>query len=89
VYVVAILRMQDPKANRLHRPRHLAYLQDLRAQGKVWANGPFADGAGGMVVYRTSTWEEAQALAQADPLVQTGARSLELHPWEPELPPSP
>jgi uncharacterized protein YciI len=86
VLVCAILRMKDPELNLRHRPDHLAYLEDLERQGKVHARGPFGDGAGGLVIYRVADVAEARRLAEADPLVRTGARELELHPWEPVAP---
>lgn len=86
VYAVAILAMKDPELNRIHRPAHLEYLAGLKAEGKVWVSGPFADGQGGMVIYEAPSLEAAAALAAADPLVRTGARSLSLHPWEPTPP---
>lgn len=86
MYAVAILAMKDPELNRLHRPAHLDYLAGLKAAGQVWVSGPFADGLGGMVVYRAPRLEDARALAEADPLVRTGARELRLYPWEPMAP---
>lgn len=86
MFAVATLLMKDPELSRQHRPAHLEYLAALKAEGKVWANGPFADGAGGMVVYRASSLDEARALAEADPLVRTGARTLTLRPWQLDLP---
>ena len=86
MFAAATLLMKDPELSRQHRPAHLAYLAALKAEGKVWANGPFGDGAGGLVIYRAPSLEEARALAEADPLVRTGARSLSLHAWEIALP---
>lgn len=83
---VALLHMQDPETNARFRPAHLAYVAELKAKGLVWAAGPFPDGEGGMVIYSASSLEEARRLVAADPLVQSGARRLELHPWEPEPP---
>ncbi|MCL6595749.1 MAG: YciI family protein [Firmicutes bacterium] len=86
MFVVAVLRMRDPDLNARHRPAHLEYLAELRREGKVWASGPFPDGQGGMVIYRTPDLETARALAEADPLVRTGARHLDLYRWQPFAP---
>lgn len=49
-YFAAILHMEKPELNQKFRPQHLAYLESLKEQGKIFAMGPFADGAGGMVI---------------------------------------
>jgi uncharacterized protein YciI len=86
MFQVAILHMQDREQNAKHRPAHLAYVAELKAQGLVWAAGPFPDGEGGMVIYQAPSLEEARSLVERDPLITSGARRLELHPWDPERP---
>jgi uncharacterized protein len=81
-YFAAILYMQDPSRNQELRPQHLAYLEDLKTQGKIHAKGPFVDGAGGMVVYIAESLEEASKIAESDPYVREGVRRLELHEWK-------
>lgn len=83
---VAILHMQDREKNAEFRPAHLAYIDGLRKAGLVWAGGPFSDGEGGLVIYAAPSMEEAERLIAQDPLVSSGARRLELHPWNPERP---
>lgn len=83
---VALLFMQDREKNAAFRPAHLAYVEDLRKRGLVWAGGPFTDGEGGLVIYSAGSLEEARRLLEADPLVTSGARRTELHPWNPERP---
>ncbi|WDL98604.1 YciI family protein [Alicyclobacillus sp. ALC3] len=78
---VALLTIVDPELNQQVRPAHLAYISDLYRQGKVVMAGPFVDGKGGMVMYECDSEEEASQLAQADPVVAAGARTLELHAW--------
>ena len=43
---------------------------------------PFTDDAGGLVVYRAGTIDEAKKIAESDPYVTSGARRLELHEWD-------
>jgi uncharacterized protein YciI len=88
VLFVALLRMKDPELSARHRPEHLAYLEGLERQGVIHARGPLLDGAGGLVIYDVADEAEARRLAEADPLVATGARQLELHPWERQGPPA-
>lgn len=81
-YFAVLLPMKDAELSIQHRTAHLAYLEDRRNEGKIFANGRFADGSGGMVIYKAETFEEAQAIAEKDPYVQVGARSCEIHEWE-------
>jgi uncharacterized protein len=65
---------------------HLAYMIHLEGAGKLFASGPFVqEGAlagEGMTILATNTIEEADALMQAEPMVQRGLRQFELRPWE-------
>jgi len=81
-HFAAILYMQDETKNQILRPDHLAYLDELNKQGKIFAKGPFLDGAGGMVIYIADSLEEAKELAEKDPYVIEGVRRLELHEWK-------
>lgn len=81
-YFAAILHMADQEKNKTYRPNHLAHLEELEQQGKVFAKGPFTDGAGGLVVYIADSLREAEELANKDPYVIEGARRLQLHEWK-------
>jgi uncharacterized protein len=84
---VAMLTIVDQELNAKVRPAHLSYINDLYKQGKVVMAGPFTDKQGGMVIYKAESLEEARRLAEADPVVTEGARTLELREWSPlELP---
>lgn len=80
-YFAAILRVLDPERNVTLRPQHLAFLEEHEAQGQIFARGPFADGAGGLVIYTAPSLDAATELAGRDPYVAQGARQLELHEW--------
>ena len=81
-YFAAILHMEKPELNQKFRTQHLAYLESLKDQGKIFAMGPFVDGAGGMVIYIADSPEEAKTMAEKDPYVVEGVRRLELHEWK-------
>jgi uncharacterized protein YciI len=81
-YFAVMLPMKDQELSAKFRPDHLAYLDARRSEGKIFANGRFVDGAGGMVIYKAESYEAAQALAENDPFVREGARGCELHEWE-------
>ncbi|MGC5324852.1 YciI family protein [Brevibacillus sp. SYSU BS000544] len=80
---VAMLPIIDPDLNAKERPAHLDYINKLFLEGKVVMAGPYTDKRGGMVIYKADSLEEAKLLAQADPAVTSGARTLELREWSP------
>ncbi|MBD2862577.1 YciI family protein [Paenibacillus oceani] len=81
MHYVALLTIIDQELNAKVRPAHLDYLDKLYKENKVVMAGPFTDKKGGMVIYCADSPEEAQALAEADPVVAEGARTLELREW--------
>ncbi|MCI8516074.1 MAG: hypothetical protein HFG75_04235 [Hungatella sp.] len=54
--------------------RHVENLRNLHAQGKIELCGPFKGypGVAGMVIFKTETYEEAEALCRLEPLVAEG-----------------
>ena len=66
-------------------PAHLANQVRLEKEGIMFAAGPLSkeDGSryGGMFVLRANSFEEARAIADADPLHKAGLRSYTLMRW--------
>lgn len=60
---------------------HIAYLDGLREQGTVVANGRLADGSGGLVIYRAESEEAVKRLVENDPFVVHGVRGYEIREW--------
>ncbi|MTH99087.1 YciI family protein [Roseibium sp. RKSG952] len=66
---------------------HLAYQAKLERDGKLAFAGPLSDLTGedmqgeGLIIYRAASLEEAKALAEADPMHQSGARTFTLRRW--------
>ena len=66
---------------------HLDYQMDLERHGIMFGAGPFwADdeetwNGEGMVIIRAGSLAEAKAVAAADPMHQSGARSFTVRPW--------
>lgn len=79
---LALLTIVDAKMNEQMRPAHLQYASDLYKAGKVHSAGPFMDGKGGLIIYECETLEEAVRLAHADPIVTSGARTVEVRAWK-------
>lgn len=81
-YFAAFLPMRDLEKSQELRPSHLEFLDLKTQEGKIFARGRFADGAGGLIIYKADSLEEAKKIASSDPYVMHGARSLELHEWD-------
>ena len=68
-------------------PDHLAYQKEREAAGDLAFAGPLSDESGeqmvgmGMILYRADSFESARALAEADPMHATGARTFTLRRW--------
>ena len=62
---------------------HMANIRKMGESGKLLVAGPFTDDGDlrGLFVFRTSTLEEAKAMAEQDPAVKAGRLRLEWHPW--------
>ncbi|MEC0302124.1 YciI family protein [Terribacillus saccharophilus] len=80
-YFAAFLKMEKPELNQQYRQAHLDFLAELDEKGFIFARGAFTDGTGGLVIYQTEDEVEARALAEQDPYLVNGVRSLELHEW--------
>jgi len=68
-------------------PDHIAYMIDLEQRGLLFASGPLLDeqqrfAGRGLTILRATSRAEALTLAQADPFVQRGLRTIELHEWQ-------
>jgi uncharacterized protein YciI len=62
---------------------HLANIHRLADMKKLVVAGPFGDDGTlrGIFVFRTTSLEEARALAATDPAVQAGRLAIDIHPW--------
>src|ERR1700733_6462749 len=65
---------------------HLAYMNALEAEGRLWASGPFVkEGVlvgDGLTILSTSTMAEARQAMEDEPLIKRGLRTFELRKWE-------
>lgn len=60
---------------------HLAFLEQLRAQGKLEMTGGFSDKSGGAYLLRVGDLEEARAIADADPLNARNGSTITVYEW--------
>lgn len=81
-YFAVLLPMLDEEKSVKYRSDHLAYLAEMRRQGRIFVNGKFKDGAGGLIIYKAHSYEEAEALAENDPYVKNRARTYAIHEWD-------
>jgi uncharacterized protein YciI len=81
-YYAVFLPMLDQEKSQKYREEHLAYLDKMRKKGNIFANGRFSDGAGGLVIYMASSFDEVKSFVENDPYVVEEARGYEIHPWE-------
>jgi uncharacterized protein len=84
-YFAALLNMKDTEKNTAYRQQHMDFLVAQEKEGKIFARGRFTDGEGGLVIYMADSLEKAREIAASDPLVSSGARTLELHEWDMKL----
>jgi uncharacterized protein len=70
-----------------HLAKHHAYQIELEKQNVLFCAGPLFTDDGqyfegdGMIIYRAASVEAATAIAQADPLHSSGARTFKIRPW--------
>ena len=87
VFVVESTATADPASLQETLPAHLAYQRELEAEGRLIFAGPLSDtsgeamSGGGLIVYRAGSFDEARALAEADPMHREGKRSFSLRRW--------
>jgi len=61
--------------------QHYAFLDQLRAQGKLELAGPFTDKSGGAYLIKAGSLDEARSLAFADPVHLTGSSLVTVYEW--------
>ena len=81
IYMIKLTIVVERSAYEPYLPAHFAYLADLKARGALLLSGPFADRTGGLVLVQAASRAEAEAIAQADPLVANRVDSYELREW--------
>ncbi|MCP9885150.1 hypothetical protein KBY97_08430 [Synechococcus sp. ATX 2A4] len=69
-----------------HLNAHLAWVEDLKARGHCPTTGYWHEckgqaGAGGMLLFKATGWEEAETIVRSDPLIQAGSVRWILHEW--------
>ncbi len=60
---------------------HYAFLDRLRAEGRLELAGPFTDKSGGAYLIRAASLEEAKALAFSDPVHTSKSSIVTVYEW--------
>ncbi len=87
LFVVQSTPDGDPEAVKAALPDHLAYQRSLEEDGRLVLAGPVSDESGenmngvGMIIYRAKSQEDAQQIAESDPMHRSGARKFILRKW--------
>lgn len=87
LFVVESTPAKPPEEVKANLAAHLAYQQTLEAAGVLAFAGPLSDLTGelmqgtGLVVYRAGSMDEAQQIADQDPMHLSGARQYTLRKW--------
>ena len=87
LYMVVSSPVGDMSKVKQMLPQHLAYQAQQEECGALFLAGPISDESGaemqgsGLIIYRADSLAAARALAEADPMHQSGARSYTLRRW--------
>lgn len=87
LYAVESTPVADEQTLKSVLPEHLDYQRKLETAGKLFLAGPLSDDTGafmqgsGLIIYRCSSLEEANELAEGDPMHAKKARSFRLRRW--------
>lgn len=60
---------------------HLAYLKGV-AEERYFMGGGFSNAKGGMILFKADNLEEAQRIAQKDPIIERGLFRVEIFEWD-------
>lgn len=77
----------SPALTQEHFNAHLDYQIHLEKTGVLYGAGPLYDGdtgrpSAGLVIVRAESMEQAKAIADADPMHASGARSYSMRRWK-------
>lgn len=87
LFVVKSTPAGSPDDVKENLPAHLDYQRAREVAGDLVLAGPLSDESGehmqgaGMIVYRAASMADARAMAENDPMHQSGARTFTLRKW--------
>jgi uncharacterized protein YciI len=87
LYAAVSTPAKEPQDVKASLPDHLSYQATLERAGSLALAGPMSDETGeqmqgvGLIIYRAESLDAARAMADADPMHKTGARTYILRRW--------
>ncbi|OHE54514.1 MAG: hypothetical protein A3K61_00740 [Thaumarchaeota archaeon RBG_16_49_8] len=84
-YLVLSILVVDREKSAPYREAHLAYLTQLKKEGRLQMAGRFSDGTGGMYILTVNSLEEAEQMAKNDPYHANHLRRFTITGWERRL----
>jgi len=60
---------------------HMGYVKNI-ARERYFRGGGFSNIDGGMIIFEAENFEEAQGIAQRDPIIEKGFYRYELFTWD-------
>jgi uncharacterized protein YciI len=87
LYAAVSTPAKEPQDVKASLPDHLSYQATLERAGSLALAGPMSDETGeqmqgvGLIIYRAESLDAARAMADADPMHKTGARTYVLRRW--------
>jgi uncharacterized protein YciI len=87
VYAVEYVYAPEEAAVRdEHRPAHRAWLANLVESGNVLTSGPFADGAGALLIFQAEDQAALNQLLAQDPFsIAGGIAGAKITEWSPVI----
>jgi len=80
-YFAVFVTELDNSKKELYFAEHMKYLDDLREQGTVIANGKFADGSLGLILFKGESQAEVEEICARSPFAIHGVREFAVHEW--------
>ncbi|WP_207344543.1 YciI family protein [Arthrobacter sp. E3] len=87
IFAVEYVYGPEAEAERVeHRPKHRLWLAEQAAADVVLASGPYADGAGALLIFRAENEAAVQDLVSQDPMTKGGGvTGLKISGWNPVI----
>ncbi|MGP9500667.1 YciI family protein [Specibacter sp. AOP5-B1-6] len=87
IFAVEYIYGPEAEAARIeHRPKHREWLAAQAEAEVVLASGPYADGAGALLIFRAENETAVQNLVSQDPMtIGGGVTGLKISGWNPVI----
>ncbi|WP_343319957.1 YciI family protein [Arthrobacter sp. TMP15] len=89
MFIFAVEYIYGPEAEAArveHRPKHREWLAAQAEAEVVLASGPYADGAGALLIFRAENEAAVQQIVSQDPMtIGGGVTGLKISGWNPVI----